>query len=163
MKINCKINNKTRELTISETDTLDKVLRSIGEISVKKGCDQEFCNACMILFNNEVVPSCVILAVTAKDASIITLDYFVTTSEYNDIAKAFAECNLHFCGFCNAGKVFSAYHIIRKNLRPTKEDIYKYIKNITCSCTELEDFTRAVQLAATLRRNRLGNKKYDKK
>jgi len=163
MKINCKINNKNKELTISETDTLDEVLRSIGELSVKKGCDQAFCNACMILFNDEVVPSCVVLALTAKDASIVTLEHFVTTPDYGDIAKAFEECNLHFCGYCNAGKVFSAYHIIRKNLRPTKEDIYGYIKNLACSCTELEDFARAVQMAATLRRNRLGTRKYDKK
>ena len=156
MKISCSINNVETLIEAEADERLLTPLRRLGYISVKNGCIQGKCGTCTILLDDLPVPSCLLYTGSIQNNSIITLEYFVKTSDYDDISKAFSQTGIKLCGFCNAGKYFSAYDIIKKNDRPQKEEIENRVSHLLCKCVDNESLVNAILLASKIRSKRLG-------
>jgi carbon-monoxide dehydrogenase small subunit len=110
--------------------------------------------------------SCIIPLGKIIDSKISTLEHFMKSDDYEDIEKAFKELDINFCGFCNSGKIFTTYQII-KNIPLVKKNEFKeqVIENIsffTCNCVEQDSLTAGIFLAAKIRKERLGAKKHGK-
>ena len=99
------------------------LLRDNGLFSVKCGCEEGFCNCCIILLDNKPVPACILPIAAVRGRSVVTLEHFKTTVDYEDISKGFQKAGVTLCGFCDSGKILTAYQIINKDVRPTKEEI----------------------------------------
>ena len=87
MKIPFILNNENIVVDTNPDTVLSKVLRENSIFSAKNGCDKGFCGACTVLLNNKPVPSCIVPMAIVKDSSIITLEYFCNTEDYNDIKE----------------------------------------------------------------------------
>lgn len=85
------------------------------------------------------------------------------TPDFDDIAKAFSQTGIKLCGFCNAGKYFTAYDIITKYDRPAKELVQKYVSHLLCKCVDNESLVHAVLLASKIRLKRLGGVSHGKR
>ena len=119
-----------------------------------------------ILVNDEPMLSCIIPLGKIIDSKISTLEHFMKSDDYEDIEKAFKELDINFCGFCNAGKIFTTYQII-KNIplvkkNEFKEQIIEHISFFTCNCVEQDSLTAGIFLAGKIRKERLGVKKHGK-
>jgi carbon-monoxide dehydrogenase small subunit len=132
--------------------------RRFSLLSAKEGCLSGRCGSCMVLMNGEPVPSCVVPVFQVRNSSIVTLEHFSATPDYQDIIGGFEEANVSMCGFCNAGKIFIAHTILNANLRPPKDDIKEMYSGNMCRCTSIEDLIIGVKNAGSRRRKRLNVK-----
>lgn len=155
MKIPFTLNNENIVVDTNPDTALSAILRGNAIFSAKKGCDKGFCGACTVLLNNKPVPSCIIPIAVCRNASIITLEHFCNTEDYNDIQNGFRSAGVELCGYCNAGKIFEAYEIITKHEKPDRKYIAKQIFHFPCNCTESETLVNGIILAANYRRKRL--------
>lgn len=132
--------------------------RTFGLLGTKEGCLSGRCGSCMVLMNNKPLPSCIVPVFQIQNASIVTLENFSKTEDYQDIMQGFETAGVLMCGYCNAGKIFIAQTILSGNLRPIKEEIREMLSGNMCRCTSIEDLVTGVKNAGSIRRKRLNVK-----
>lgn len=160
MLIRLNINHNLLNADCRPDEPLSAVLRRLGFLSVKCGCGKGLCGACTVFMQDRSVSSCLIPVSAVRDAEILTLEYFMQTEDYLDIAAAFGKTGIELCGFCNAGKIFAAHEIIESGNLQEKHMIMERLRAFLCSCTEDDPLVHAITLAGEIRRQRLGSIKY---
>lgn len=155
MKIPVTLNGTKTILEANADESLMKVLHKNGCSSVKSGCTGGFCGACTILLDDKPVSSCKIPVGIVKNNDIVTLDYFSKTEEYNIIISGFTKAGIKLCGYCNAGKIFAAYQILKFPKMPTRQEINDYVKYLSPCCTDLETLTNGIIYSIQLSNKRL--------
>lgn len=154
MKIPVILNGSKTILDAHADESLMKVLHKSGCPSVKSGCSGGFCGACTILLDDRPAAACKIPAGTVRDCDIVTLDYFVKTEEYSTIMSGFQKAGIKLCGYCTAGKVFSAYQILKMSKMPTRQEITDYVKALSPCCTDLETLVNGIIYAIQISNRR---------
>jgi len=144
MKIPVTLNGTKTILDAHADESLMKVLHKNGCISVKRGCNSGFCGSCTILLDDHPAASCKIPTGIVRNSDIVTLDYFVKTEEYSVIMAGFQKAGIKLCGYCTAGKVFSAYQILKSPKMPKREEIADYVKALSPCCTDLETLVNGI-------------------
>jgi len=121
----------------------------------KAGCYMGHCGACTVIFNGEIVNSCLIPAFRIRNSEIITIEGISQTDEYQDIILGFTEAGLENCGFCNTGKILAAEALLGRNSQPTTDEIHTAFQGIKCRCTDSDELIQAVMAVAENRMRRL--------
>jgi xanthine dehydrogenase YagT iron-sulfur-binding subunit len=99
-----EVNGERRDLVVDPRTTLLDALREHLELTgAKKGCDHGQCGACTVLLNGRRVNSCLILAVTQRDASVVTIEGLD-----HPVQQAFLKHDGFQCGYCTPGQICSA-------------------------------------------------------
>lgn len=151
MKIPVTLNGSKVMLESQPDELLMKVLHKEGCSGVKCGCTRGFCGACTVLLDDKPVATCKIPAAIIKDADIVTLDYFVKTEEYKYITEGFAKAGIKLCGYCNAGKIFSAYQCFKFQKMPSRQEVSALIRNLSPCCTDHETLINGILYALSIR------------
>ncbi|MDR1302809.1 MAG: 2Fe-2S iron-sulfur cluster binding domain-containing protein [Treponema sp.] len=139
-----------------DTRLIDIVRERFSLTGAKSGCLTGCCGACTVIFNDNVVKSCLIPGFRVQDSTIITLEGFAKTEAYQDIIKGFAEAGVVTCGYCDSGKILTMETILTKKPRPSaRKDILAELRGIRCRCTEPESLVAAVLAIADIRQRRL--------
>ncbi len=112
------------------------------------GCEHGVCGACTILLNGEAARSCLMLAVQADGAEILTVEGLATDGKLHPLQQAFWEHHGLQCGFCTPGMLLTAYDLLRVNPSPTEAEIRAGLSAVLCRCTGYQGIVRAVQAAA---------------
>lgn len=154
MKIPVTLNGNKIILDAHADESLMKVLHKNGCPSVKSGCSGGFCGACTILLDDKPAAACKIPAGIVRNSDIVTLDYFVKTEEYTTIMSGFQKAGIKLCGYCTAGKVFSAYQILKMTKMPTRQEITDYVKTLSPCCTDLETLVNGIIYAIQISNKR---------
>ena len=154
MKIPVTLNGTKTILDAHADESLMKVLHKNGCPSVKSGCSGGFCGACTILLDDKPAAACKLPAGVVHNCDIVTLDYFVKTEEYNIIISGFQKAGIKLCGYCTAGKVFSAYQILKMAKLPTRQEITDYVKALSPCCTDLETLVNGIIYAIQISNKR---------
>ena len=61
-----------------------------------------------------------------------------------DLTLSFDLANIKLCGYCNAGKIFCAYQILKKNKIPSREQILNQIKTLSPCCTDINTLANGI-------------------
>lgn len=138
MKIPVILNDEEKIFDAEPDEMLMKVLRNNSCTSVKSGCTSGFCGSCTVLLNGLPVASCKIPVGIIKGNKITTLEHFAKTQKYASIMKGFSKAGIKLCGYCNAGKIFTTYQILKQQKIPTREEIYASVRHLSPCCTDLE-------------------------
>ena len=154
MKIPVTLNGNKIILDAHADESLMKILHKNGCPSVKSGCSGGFCGACTILLDDKPAAACKIPAGIVRNSDIVTLDYFVKTEEYTTIMSGFQKAGIKLCGYCTAGKVFSAYQILKMTKMPTRQEITDYVKTLSPCCTDLETLVNGIIYAIQISNKR---------
>jgi len=129
--------------------TLLQMLREkLAFTGTKNGCTAGECGACTILMNGEPVNSCMVLAVEADGAEIVTVEGLAHDGQLSPLQQAFGEHNAVQCGFCTPGVLISAHALLKRNPHPTEEEVREALVGNLCRCTGYLRFIQAVQAAA---------------
>ena len=139
----------------AEKRLVDILRDNFGLLGTKAGCYKGQCGACSLIFNGVVVKSCLIPAFKVQNSEIITIEGFLQTDDFQDIAVGFSEAGLENCGFCDTGKIMTAEALLGRNRDPSKGEILSAFRGIKCRCTEPEELVQGVLLAAEYRRRRM--------
>ena len=138
-----------------EKRLVDILRKDFGLMETKSGCHSGSCGYCSVIFNGNVVKSCLIPAFKIQDSEVITIEGFSQTDEYQDIIQGFLKVKLESCGFCSAGKILATEALLSRNSLPSKSDILFAFSGIRCRCTVPGELVQGVIAASELRRRRL--------
>ena len=133
------------------------VLRErLGVTSAKDACSTGQCGACTVLVDGAPQCACLVLAVTATDASITTLDGLAGTASVTEVQGAFVDAGAVQCGFCTPGLIVQAHDLLTRSADPCDADVREALAGNLCRCTGYGRIIAAVQLAAERLRERAG-------
>jgi len=145
MRVSLTVNGRAYEREVAEHHTLLSLLRDeLGLTGTKEGCAAGECGACTVFLNGQTVNSCMVLAVEAEGASVLTIEGEATGGELSPIQQALARHQAVQCGFCTGGMVMSIRELLERNPSPTVDDIKDGIEGNFCRCTGYQQIIEAV-------------------
>ena len=149
------VNGAPREGRCSPRKLLvDFVREDLGLTGTHVGCEHGICGACTILVNGEAARSCLMFAVQADGAEILTVEGLATQGKLHPLQEAFHEHHGLQCGFCTPGMLLAALDLLRMNPSPSEAEIREGLSAVLCRCTGYHGIVKAVQGAAPALRAR---------
>lgn len=149
MKIRIKINGNAREDDVEPRVLLVHYLRDVaGLTGTHVGCETSICGACTVLLNGDAVKSCTLFAVQADGGEITTVEGLAADGKLHPLQQSFWDEHGLQCGFCTPGMILAAHQLLRRNPRPTREEIRKGLEGNLCRCTGYQHIVKAVEAAA---------------
>lgn len=143
------INGENRLLLVEPYYSLLDCLRDEARLTgTKKGCDEGDCGACTILLDGKPVTACLVLAHSAHNAAITTIEGLADAYGLSPVQRAFVEHGGLQCGFCIPGLIMSATGFLQENPYPTEEDVRFAIGGNLCRCTGYARVVAAIMAAA---------------
>jgi carbon-monoxide dehydrogenase small subunit len=127
---------------------IDVLREELGDVSVKEGCGEGECGACLVLMNGRAVNSCLVPLAQAEGADIVTVQGLSSTPRGKILVDAFTEHGAVQCGFCTPGLVIAAVDLLRRNPSPTESEIRTAISGNLCRCTGYDLVVKAISAAA---------------
>ena len=144
------VNGKPQKVLVRNNWTLANVLREkLGLLGTKIGCGEGECGACTVLMNGKTVTSCLVLAVQADGADIVTIEGLEKTDgTLHPVQEAFVEAGAVQCGYCTPGMVMSTIALLEKHPDPSEDQIREGLTGNLCRCTGYQKIFEAVQIAS---------------
>ena len=150
-RITLTVNGVSREGHVEPRRLLVDFLREdLGLTGTHVGCEHGICGACTILVDGEAARSCLMLAVQADGAELMTVEGLARDGRLHPLQDAFQEHHGVQCGFCTPGVLLTAYDLLRVNPSPTEGEIRAGLSAVLCRCTGYHGIVRAVEAAAKL-------------
>ncbi len=148
-EITLQVNGTTERATVPSNMTLLTMLREVLVLTgTKNGCAAGECGACTVLLNGEPVNSCMVLAVEADGAEIVTVEGLARDSKLDKIQQAFVDLTGVQCGFCTPGMLISARALLDRDPHPSEDTIKDALRGNLCRCTGYTRIVEAVKQAA---------------
>jgi carbon-monoxide dehydrogenase small subunit len=126
-------------------DFLREELRLTG---THLGCEHGICGACTVLLDGNSVRSCLVLAVQADGADVLTVEGLAAGEHLHTLQQAFWDAHALQCGFCTPGFLITAVEFLQENPDPSEEEIREAISGNLCRCTGYVTIVRAIRAAA---------------
>ena len=146
MEITLTVNSEKITKTVPVRQHLVDFLRmELGLTGSHLGCEHGVCGACSIRVNNAVVRGCLMLAVQADGADVVTVEGLTETKEIEDLQKNFVERNAMQCGYCTPGMLVTAAELLRTTKPISRDDIRNHLSGNFCRCTGYHGIIDAVE------------------
>lgn len=133
------------EADLRLVDLLRKHLQLLG---AKEGCGKGECGACTVLMDGKSVASCLVLALQANGADILTVEGLGGEAALHPLQQAFIQYGAVQCGFCTPGMLMSAKFLLDNNPRPSREEIRAGLAGNLCRCTGYVKIIDAIEAVA---------------
>ena len=147
------VNGAREVLEVPSNMTLLQMLREkLALTGTKNGCSAGECGACTVLMDGEPVNSCMVLAVEADGAEIVTVEGLAHEGQLDALQDAFVEEGSVQCGFCTPGMLVSARALLSRNPQPSEEEIREALLGNLCRCTGYTRIVGAVRKVSRVSR-----------
>lgn len=143
MELKFILNGKKIVTEIEADSLLIDVVRDLGCLSVKRGCESSNCGLCTVFVNEKPVLSCSVLAARIEGQNVTTLEGL--REEAADFGAFIADQGAEQCGFCNPGFIMNAIAMFRENPHPDDEEILAYLSGNLCRCSGYEGQLRGIK------------------
>ena len=135
-------------------ESLLYVLRErLGLVAAKGACEQGECGSCSVLVDDQLVCSCLVLAASALDRAIITVEGLAPAGVPSDVQQAYVDAGAVQCGFCTPGLIMASHALLDRNPEPSEIEIREELSGNVCRCTGYGRIIEAVQSVAVARRS----------
>lgn len=153
VKVDCVVNGERVCAMVDPTITLLNFLRNeLKLFGTKEGCGEGECGACTVIMNGEPVNSCLVLAVEAQGAEILTVEGLAEDGKLSILQQEFIKMDALQCGFCTPGMLMSSRALLDRNPDPSEEEIKEALAGNFCRCTGYFPIIEAVK--STVKRER---------
>jgi carbon-monoxide dehydrogenase small subunit len=143
--IQLTVNGRAYERAVEARMTLADFLRDeLNLTGTHLGCEHGMCGACTILFDGEAVRSCLLLAVQADGANLMTVEGLAQGEELHPLQRAFHENHALQCGFCTPGFLMTAVAFLQETQSPTEAQVREAISGNICRCTGYAPIVQAI-------------------
>ncbi len=154
-RIRVKVNGREVQGEVEPRKHLVDFLREDLELTgTHVGCEHGICGSCMVLLNGEPVRSCLMFAIQADGAEIMTVEGVAQGGKLHPLQEAFQEHHGLQCGFCTPGQLMTAYHFLKENTNPTEEEVRLAMSGVLCRCTGYKQVIDSVLAAAAKMRGK---------
>jgi carbon-monoxide dehydrogenase small subunit len=111
------------------------------------GCEHGVCGACTVIVDDAAIRSCLMLAVQAEGARVVTVEGLSNDDELSPLQQAFREHHGLQCGFCTPGMITTAHNLLCKEPYADEERIREVLSGNICRCTGYLSIVEAVMAA----------------
>src|SRR5262249_51337471 len=118
------INGEAHELAVEPFRSLLDALRfAAGRTGTKQSGGVGDCGACTVIMNGMPVNSCLVLAVEAKGADIVTIEGIQPAPHrLHPLQENMMKFGGSQCGFCTPGIIVMAKALLDENPNPTEDE-----------------------------------------
>jgi isoquinoline 1-oxidoreductase alpha subunit len=146
---NLNINGKEYRADVAADTPLLWVLRDhLGLVGTKFGCGIAECGACTVLVENNAVKSCVFIVSRVKSSKVTTIEGLSVNGDH-PLQVAWDEVDVPQCGYCQAGQIMAAAALLKRNPKPTDQQIDDTMHDNICRCCAYHRIREAVKSAST--------------
>ena len=144
------IDREVRDSWLGES--LLSVLRDrLGLTGTKGACEQGECGSCSVLIDDTLVCSCLVMAASAVDQTVVTIEGIAPPGAPSDVQQAFLDAGAVQCGFCTPGLVVAVHNLLDRTPAPTDTEIREELAGNVCRCTGYGRILDAVSTAVAVR------------
>jgi isoquinoline 1-oxidoreductase alpha subunit len=145
-KIN--INGKQQTVDVAADTPLLWVLRDHLQLpGTKYGCGVGQCGACTIHLNGLAVRSCS-TPISALNGRAITTIEGLSANGDHPLQQAWDEVDVPQCGYCQAGQIMTAAALLKRNPKPSMQQIENTLHGNICRCGAYHRIKEAVMEAS---------------
>ncbi|MBY0436656.1 MAG: (2Fe-2S)-binding protein [Burkholderiales bacterium] len=159
--IRLMVNGAPVERRVEPRMTLADFLReSLDLTGTHLGCEHGVCGACTVLVDGRSVRGCLMYAVQADGASVVTVEGLAERCPVMGTAVARGEATLSVlqqafhehhalqCGFCTPGLLTTAFALLAETPDPSPDEVRLAISGNLCRCTGYVPIVEAILDAA---------------
>ena len=133
--------------TEEDENLLEYLRETLRLTSMKNGCGEGACGACMVLINGLSMRACLQTLARVDGKTVLTVEG-LSEREKQIYTWAFAEAGAVQCGFCTPGMVISAKALLDKDAEPSAARIKEALRGNICRCTGYVKIEKAIMMAA---------------
>jgi len=149
MTFTIKVNKTIHTVDVDGDTPLLWVLRDVlGMTGTKFGCGRALCGACTVHIDGVAARSCITTIDSIGSAEITTIEVIGATGAGAKIQKAWLDCEVVQCGYCQSGQIMSASALLASKPHPTDSDIDDAMSGNICRCGTYVRIREAIKQAA---------------
>ena len=150
MSTSFEINGKPVTIEVEPRTILADCLRhQLRLTGTHVGCAHGVCGACTVIVNGDSIRSCLMLAVQAEGASILTIEGISHDEGLTPLQAAFRKHGALQCGFCTPGMLMTAHNLLTEEPFADEDRIRHVLSGNICRCTGYIPIIEAVMEART--------------
>ena len=147
--IRVTVNGQEREAEVEPRTLLVHFLReTLGLTGTKIGCDTSQCGACVVNLDGNTVKSCTCLVVQVDGSTVTTIEGLSEDQNLHAVQEAFWNNHGLQCGYCTSGMIMTSVELLKRNPRPSAEEVRDGLEGNICRCTGYHNIVKAVMAAA---------------
>ena len=120
------------EPRLTLADCLRHCLRLTG---THVGCEHGVCGACTVLVDGDAVRACLLLAVQAEGAKVVTIEGLSHDDHLTPLQAAFRKHHALQCGFCTPGMITTAHALLSDEPNCDAARVREVLSGNLCRCT----------------------------
>lgn len=149
-EVTVRVNGQSYTASVEPRKTLADFLREDCVLTgTHLACEHGVCGACTVIVDSRAIRSCLMFAVQANGAEIVTVEGLAPSDgELHPVQAAFQDHHGLQCGFCTPGFVMSAVALLADNPSPNDEEILEGLSGNLCRCTGYQGLVAAMRQLA---------------
>ena len=120
------------EPRLTLADCLRHCLRLTG---THVGCEHGVCGACTVLVDGDAVRACLMLAVQAEGAKVVTIEGLSHDDHLTPLQASFRKHHALQCGFCTPGMITTAHALLSDEPNCDAARVREVLSGNLCRCT----------------------------
>ncbi len=139
------LNGHDVEASVEPRMTLGDCLRhELHLTGTHIGCEHGVCGACTVIVNGDAVRSCLMLAVQAEGANVVTVEGLSNDDALSPLQSSFRKHHALQCGFCTPGIITTAHAFLTKEPDADEERVREVLSGNICRCTGYVSIVEAI-------------------
>ncbi|MBL8664492.1 MAG: (2Fe-2S)-binding protein [Candidatus Odyssella sp.] len=131
----------------ADTPLLWVIREHLKLTGTKFGCGVAQCGACTVHVNGEPVRSCSTPLSEVAGKQVTTIEGLAPKGDH-PLQKAWIAEQVPQCGYCQSGQIMSAAALLKKNKKPTRDQIKEHMNGNICRCGTYNKIVSAIERAA---------------
>jgi carbon-monoxide dehydrogenase small subunit len=143
-----EVNGKEVAIVVEPRLTLADCLRHHLRLTgTHVGCEHGVCGACTVLVDGDAVRACLMLAVQADGAKVVTIEGLSHDAKLTPLQAAFRKHHALQCGFCTPGMITTAHALLSQEPYCDAARVREVLSGNLCRCTGYVAIVEAVLAA----------------
>ncbi len=136
MPVQLEVNGKAYKAEVADRTTLADCLRhDLGLTGTHVACEHGVCGACTVIVDGEAVRACLMLAVQADGAKVLTVEGLSDGDDLSPLQQAFKKHHALQCGFCTPGMLTTLHALLSEEPDADEDRIRDVLSGNLCRCT----------------------------
>ncbi|HKR14947.1 MAG TPA: (2Fe-2S)-binding protein [Pyrinomonadaceae bacterium] len=143
------VNGRKLPVNVDSQASLLTVLRDYLNLTgTKYGCGEAQCGACTVLVDGVMTRACTMPAGKVAGKQIVTIEGLEKDGQLHPVQQAFIDADAMQCGYCTSGMIMSGVGLLKKNPKPSREEIVRHMDRNVCRCGTYQRIVNAIEIAS---------------
>ena len=136
IRVHFEVNGRQVAVDVEPRLTLADCLRHCLRLTgTHVGCEHGVCGACTVLVDGDAVRACLMLAVQAEGAKVVTIEGLSHDDHLTPLQASFRKHHALQCGFCTPGMITTAHALLSDEPNCDAARVREVLSGNLCRCT----------------------------